>query len=62
MKIIAVDNYNRDLYDDQLVADHIVHNVHADTMCAALNAKYDHAGAQYYYVVVKDDYVLRTYH
>lgn len=64
MKIISVDNFNREQIgtsDDKLIADH-VDPYYVDTIVAALNATYcadDHAPR--HFKAVADDYVLRIY-
>lgn len=64
MKIISVDNFDREqlgVSDDQLIADH-VDPYYVDTIVAALNATYcaqEHS--ERFFRAVADDYQLRTY-
>jgi hypothetical protein len=62
MKIIAVDNFDRETVDDWLVAEGIKNEEMAKVMCQALVDKYCTANdSPTFYRVVKDDYELRTF-
>lgn len=62
MKIIAIDNFDREDCGtpDRLVAEN-VSNRYAKIITELLNIHYCHAASQYYYVVKPDDYKLRTF-
>jgi hypothetical protein len=59
MKIIGVDNFNRDTVNDVLIAENIKNVALAKIMCQALN---DNGGenSSLWYRVVPDEYVLET--
>jgi len=61
VKIISVDNYDHEGpgYDDKLIADNIVSEDLAKTMCMALNGT--RANEDRYYKVVPSDYVLKEF-
>jgi len=65
VKIVAVDNFDRGTYDDMLVCDNILHKIHAEVMCKMLNDYWNRwalgCESRYFYKIVEDDYVLRTY-
>lgn len=61
MKLIAVDNFDRDTYDDVLVCENIAFHDCAEAMCEALNTRCAGNYSETFYKVVDDDYVLREY-
>jgi hypothetical protein len=63
MKIISVDNFDREQLgtsDDKLIADH-VDAYYVDTIIAALNQVYSGDHAERFFKAVPDDYQLRKY-
>jgi hypothetical protein len=62
MKIVAVDNFDRDMYDDALVCENVSHKKHAELMCKALNDYWNDDNHDYFYEVVDDDYALKKYY
>lgn len=62
MKIIGVDNFDREIKDDFLVAENINNKEMAEVMCKALNAKYcDRDDSPIHYRVVEAGYELRIF-
>ena len=62
MKIIAVDNFNRDHVDDILIAEGIKEEEWGTCMLDALNAKFcDYDSAPYFYRLVEDNYELKKW-
>lgn len=62
MKIIGVDNFDRETKDDFLVAEGINSTEMAKVMCKALNDKYcSRNNDPIFYRVVENDYKLRTF-
>lgn len=60
MKIICVDNFDRELYPDVLIAEGITNKVLGEFMVESLNNKYSGAQSSQFYKLVPDDYVLFT--
>ena len=56
MKLISVDNYDRELYDDTLIAEN-VHEYYGQIMADLLNKKVGE-NSENYFKVVEDDYEL----
>ena len=57
MKIIEVDNLNRDYIADILIAEN-VHHHYGRTIVEALNEKYSGPDSEQFFKLVKDDYRL----
>ena len=57
MKIIQVDNFDRESISDILVAEN-VHKEYIKTIVRTLNTKYSGDYAENYYKAVEDDYKL----
>lgn len=57
--IVDTDNFGRDYPNERFVAIQIPSKEMAETMCAALVAKYSGGGCQRYYMVVEDTYKLQ---
>ena len=60
MKIIAVDNFNRDEVDDLLIAEN-VDPYYAQTITNALNDKYSGDHAPHFFRAVQDDHKLNKW-
>ena len=64
MKIISVDNFDREIFgrsDDELIAENVPAR-YAEEIAAALNEKHcNHDRAERFFKVVPDDYKLRIY-
>jgi hypothetical protein len=58
MKVIAVDNYDREIYDDRLIAENLTEEA-ARQMADDLNRKADPEGA-WFYKAVSDETKLFT--
>lgn len=59
MKIIASDNFDREIYDDILIAENITNMEAGQVMVDALNYKYcNHDNAAWFYRLVPDDHKL----
>jgi len=56
MKIICVDNYDRELYDDTLIAEN-VHNCYGEQIVSSLNDN-ERDNSEGYFKLVEDDYKL----
>ena len=54
MKIIAVDNYNRDWISDLLICEHVCNQLTAEAICELLNKNND----MWIHKIVPDDHVL----
>ena len=57
MKIISVDNFDRDNVSDQLIADN-VSEYYGAVMVQALNAKYGDDHSDWFFHIVPDDYKI----
>lgn len=60
MKIIQVDNYNRDTYDDILICENISASIGINIV-DFLNEKYSGEHSSAYFKLVEDDHVLYKY-
>lgn len=60
MKIIMIDNYDRETIDDVLIAENIS-NFYASCVVEALNAKYSGDRSPYYFALVKDNHKLHKF-
>lgn len=60
MKIICVDNLNRDTYDDKLVCENIDRH-YGEIVVNTLNDKLSGEHSESYFRLVEDDYVLYKY-
>lgn len=58
MKIVTISNYEREDYDEKLIAENIPNKELATIMADALNDKNNPHGPDYF-MVVKDDYQLK---
>lgn len=61
MKIVRIDNFDREIIPDKLVAENITSAAYAEVMCKALCAKYSSEQGSDYFVVRPDDYKLREF-
>ena len=61
MKIIRVDNFNREYIPDSLVAENVQFEGYAKVMCDALNNRYSDAHSPDFFVVKPDDYELQKF-
>jgi hypothetical protein len=59
MKIICVDNFDREHVSDELVCEN-VNSYYAKTIVATLNAR-EHKNSANYYKAVPDDHILYVY-
>lgn len=57
MKIICVDNFNREIYSDRLICENI-HEITGKEVVEFLNNKYSGESSADYYKLVPDDYKL----
>jgi len=57
MKIIKVDNYDRELYDDNLIAENIVNVYYEKLIVDVLNSESKRSDEDYFRLV-EDDYTL----
>ena len=57
MKIVRVDNYDRELYNDVLVCENIINEKLGDIMINALNYR-EGRNSEWFYKLVEDDYKL----
>ena len=60
MKIIKIDNFDRENVDDVLIAEN-VKEPYACCFVDFLNKKYSRPNASWFYVVVSDDYKLHVF-
>lgn len=60
MKIICVDNFNRETVSDRLVADNIKNSTEANLMIEALKGTCSVQGS-HWYKLVQDDYKLYVF-
>lgn len=60
MKIVKVDNYDRESINDELVAENIQQQVLGERMVSALNA-HPFRNKDDYYRLVTDDYKLKVF-
>jgi len=60
MKIIVVDNFDRELRSDRLVAENIANKDYAKVMTEALNAAFSGSTAPDYFRAVPDEHKLFT--
>lgn len=60
MKIIAVDNFNRETHDDKLICEN-VNTYYAKIIVEFLNNKISGDYSDEYFKVVEDDYTLYKY-
>ena len=60
MKIVRVDNFDRDTVCDKLVAEN-VNDVYGTCMVEALNAEFSGDSLPDYFRMVPDDYVLKEW-
>lgn len=60
MKIIRIDNFNRDSISDILVAEN-VSELYALIIVEFLNEKYSGEASSYFYIYRSDDYKLYTF-
>lgn len=58
MKIVQVDNFNRENISEVLIASNIKDQGYAECMCRALNASYSGESSSAYFKVFTDDYTL----
>lgn len=61
VKIISVDNRDKDDSEDVLIADNITVVIYADDMVRALNKLYSGPHAPRFFLVVDSDYKLKTF-
>jgi len=61
MKIIRIDNFNRDESSDDLIADNIINKEYGKNIVDFLNSTDSGDYAPYFYKMVDDDCVLYTY-
>lgn len=59
MKIIMVDNFDRDYVDDKLIADNVT-PMYASTIVEALNNKYSGDTSPHFFRAVQDEYKLKN--
>ena len=57
MKIVCVDNYDREFYDDILVCENIRNEKFGNIMVDALNSR-EGSNSEWFYKLVEDDYKL----
>ena len=57
MKIVCVDNYDREFYDDILVCENIRNEKFGNIMVDALNSR-EGSNSEWFYKLVEDDYTL----
>lgn len=60
MKIIQVDNFDREYIDDVLIATNVAPGF-ITTIVDALNEKHSGESSSYFFKAVSDDYVLFTF-
>lgn len=58
MKIVCIDNFNRETKSDRLVADNITHDAEAEVMLAALRDRFSSDNSPEWYVLKPDNYRL----
>ena len=56
MKIIMVDNFNRETVSDILICKDITSKILGDVMCSSLNEKHMHSDK--FFLLKEDDYIL----
>jgi hypothetical protein len=61
VKIVCVDNFDRETVSDFLVAENIQNEKFARAMCSALNDKFSGPDVPYFFKVKPDDYRLHTF-
>jgi len=60
MKIIQVDNFNRDNIPDKLICGNIINKEYGEIMTDSLNLKYSSERSQLFALLVEDNYKLIT--
>ena len=60
MKIIQVDNFDRDDYDDVLIASN-VHTIYGNFIVEALNERYSTTQSPHFFRLVEDNFELKVF-
>lgn len=61
MKIISVDNFDRDDAHDEVIAENVP-EFFAETLVSALNERYGGSDAPRFFKAVSDEYILRVFY
>ncbi len=61
MKIIAIDNFDRDIVDDVLVCENVTGKMYGECMVKALNEEFSGSDMPRFFKLVPDAYKLKKF-